>query len=146
MNITVTKRGCSGNFSLTVLYFYGIIIKAISSLLYPQTNLGNQPKPKVEPPVTPTKPANGARRDTAATPTKRVSFMPEEQKRTQEVDLDEEGSEVEGSEMEYSNQEEEEEEDRLYRSQDYKQDPNVSVVPVRPMRKNLLNGVKHCMT
>jgi hypothetical protein len=52
---------------------------------------GNQTKPPVEPPVTPTKP--GSRRDSAATPTKRVSFMPEQEKRTQEVDLDEEEEE-----------------------------------------------------
>ncbi len=57
---------------------------------------GNQTKPPVEPPVTPTKP--GSRRDSAATPTKRVSFMPEQEKRTQEVDLDEEEEEEEVSE------------------------------------------------
>jgi hypothetical protein len=56
---------------------------------------GNQAKPPVEPPVTPTKP--GSRRDSAATPTKRVSFMPEQEKRTQEVDLDEEEEEEEVS-------------------------------------------------
>ena len=93
----------------------------------------------MDPPATPTKPiSSSSRRDTAATPTKRVSFMPEEERRTQEVDIDEEEEDEEKEdeedeeEDEYNYHNEEEEEDnRLYRSDNsYKQDPNVSTASV----------------